>query len=255
MLRDMGAAVLKIEPPAGDPLATFAPAWYAELSAGMKILQLDLKADHGRGQLEQLLAPADVLITSSRPASLERLGLGWPGLQRRHPQLCQVAIVGYAAPRLDVAGHDLTYQAEAGLVQPPAMPAALVADLAGAQRVLIAVLDLLFTRVRTGDAGLAEVSLADSADLFAAPLRHGLTTGTGILGGHHAAYNIYRARDGWVAVAALEPHLRTALARELGVDVEDRTALAAALSQRPAAEWRAWADARGLPLTAIRCSS
>ena len=97
-----------------------------------------------------------------------------------------------------------------------------------------------------------EVSLADCADLFAAPLRHGLTTETGILGGHRAAYNIYPARDGWVAVAALEPHLRTALARELGVDVEDRTALAAALSQRPAADWHTWADVRGLPLTAVR---
>jgi alpha-methylacyl-CoA racemase len=252
MLRGLGATVVKVEPPTGDPLEKFAAAWYADLSAGIDIMRLDLRTDEGRGRIDELLAHADVLITSSRPASLQRLGLSWPELHRRHQQLCHVAIIGYAAPRHDVAGHDLTYQAEAGLVKPPAMPTALVADLAGAQRAVIEVLDLLFSRARTGEAGFVEVSLAQSADLFAAPLRHGLTTETGILGGQRAAYNIYPARDGWVAVAALEPHLRTALARELGVDVEDRTALAAALSQRPAADWHTWADVRGLPLTAVR---
>lgn len=251
MLRGMGATVVKVEPPTGDPLATFAPAWYGDLCAGMDVLSLDLKADRGRLRIEQLLEDADVLITSSRPASLERLGLSWPDLHGRHPQLCHVAVIGHAAPRHDIAGHDLTYQAEAGLVKPPAMPAVLVADLAGAQRVVIAVLDLLFSRARTGEPGFMEVSLADCADLFAAPLRHGLTAETGILGGRCAAYNIYPARDGWVAVAALEPHLRIALARELGVDVEDRAALAAALSQRPAADWHTWAEVRGLPLTAV----
>jgi alpha-methylacyl-CoA racemase len=252
MLRGMGATVVKVEPPTGDPLEKVAAAWYADLSAGIDIVRLDLRTDEGRGRIDELLAHADVLITSSRPASLQRLGLSWPELHRRHQQLCHVAIIGYAAPRHDVAGHDLTYQAEAGLVKPPAMPTALVADLAGAQRAVIEVLDLLFSRARTGEPGFVEVSLAQSADLFAAPLRHGLTTETGILGGQRAAYNIYPARDGWVAVAALEPHLRTALARELGVDVEDRTALAAALSQRPAADWHTWADVRGLPLTAVR---
>jgi alpha-methylacyl-CoA racemase len=252
MLRGMGATVVKIEPPTGDPLARFAPAWYGDLCAGMDILSLDLKSDRDRRRVDELLAHADVLITSSRPTSLERLGLSWPQVHRRHPRLCHVAVIGYAAPRHDIAGHDLTYQAEAGLVKPPGMPTVLVADLAGAQRVVIAVLDLLFSRARTGEPGLVEVSLADCADLFGAPLRHGLTAETGILGGHCAAYSIYPARDGWVAVAALEPHLRTALARELGVDVEDRAALAAALSQQPAADWQTWAEVRGLPITAVR---
>jgi crotonobetainyl-CoA:carnitine CoA-transferase CaiB-like acyl-CoA transferase len=252
MLRDLGATVVKVEPPTGDPLSKFAAAWYADLSGGMDILRIDLKEDDGRGRIDELLARADVLVTSSRPASLHRLGLSWPEVHRRHRQLCHVAVVGYPAPRDDVAGHDLTYQAEAGLVKPPAMPTALVADLAGAQRVVIAVLDLLFNRLRTGEAGYVEVSLADCIHLFAAPLRHGLTAATGILGGGFAGYSIYPARDGWVAIAALEPHLRTALARELRVDVEDRAAVAAALLQQSAADWQEWADARGLPLTAVR---
>jgi len=73
-----------------------------------------------------------------------------------------------------------------------------------------------------------------------------------MLGGACAAYGIYAARDGWVAVAALEPQFRSALARALGVDVESRAALASALSEKPSAEWQQWAETRDLPLYALR---
>jgi crotonobetainyl-CoA:carnitine CoA-transferase CaiB-like acyl-CoA transferase len=72
-----------------------------------------------------------------------------------------------------------------------------------------------------------------------------------LLGGACAAYGVYPARDGWVAVAALEPQFRVALATQLGVDVEDRTALAEILRERSASEWQRWADERGLPLLAL----
>jgi alpha-methylacyl-CoA racemase len=252
MLRDMGATVVKVEPPAGDPLSDAAPAWYAALCAGIEVLRLDLKSNEGRRRLDDLLSRADVLVTASRPDSLQRLGLSWPDLHRRHPALCHVAIVGYVPPRQDVAGHDVTYQAEAGLVTPPAMPRSLIADLAGAQRGVIDALELLLARERSGEAGYAEIALAECAALFAEPLRHGLTSSTGPLGGASAAYNIYPARDGWVAVAALEPHFRDALARELSVDVDDRAALARALEERSAPEWERWAEARGLPLVAVK---
>ena len=252
MLRDMGATIVKVEPPKGDPLSVFAPAWYASLSAGMEVLRLDLKSDRARDSFDDLLSRADVLVTASRPASLHRLGLAWPDLHCRHPRLCHVAIVGYAAPRQDVAGHDVTYQAEVGLVTPSVMPQSLIADLAGAHGAVIAALDLLFARERSGEAGCAQIALAECASLFAAPLRHGLTSSTGPLGGTDPAYNIYPTREGWVAVAALEPHLRVALAHELVVDVEDGAALAHVLLQRSALEWEQWADTRGLPLAAVR---
>jgi alpha-methylacyl-CoA racemase len=252
ILRDMGAAVVKVEPPAGDPLSYAAPHWYAELCAGIEVLRLDLKSPEGRGRIDDLLTRADVLVTATRPASLQRLGLSWPDLHARHPRLCHVGILGYAAPRENVAGHDLTYQAEAGLVEPPAMPRTLIADLAGAQRVVIAALDLLLARERTGEAGHAQIALAECASLFAEPLQRGLTTSIGPLGGADAAYNVYPAREGWLAVAALEPHLRAALASELDADIDDRAALARVLGNRSALDWERWADARGLPLAAVR---
>jgi crotonobetainyl-CoA:carnitine CoA-transferase CaiB-like acyl-CoA transferase len=78
--------------------------------------------------------------------------------------------VGYPAPRQDVPGHDLTYQAEAGLIAPPSLPLTRVADLAGAQRTVVAALALLMARDRGDGAQDAEISLAASARLFAEPL-------------------------------------------------------------------------------------
>jgi crotonobetainyl-CoA:carnitine CoA-transferase CaiB-like acyl-CoA transferase len=251
-LRDLGATIVKIEPPSGDPLAAAAPAWYAALCEGVQVRRIDLKADDGPAKVRALLEHADLLLTATRPAALERLGLSWTAVHAAHPRVCQVAIVGYPAPRQDVAGHDLTYQTDAGLVTPPAMPRTLIADLSGAQRAVIAALDLLMARERHGEAGYAEVALSDAAASFAAPFRHGLTTADGWLGGASAAYNIYRARESWVAVAALEPHFSSALAKELGVNIDDRDALAAALAQRTADEWEQWAVERGLPLAAVR---
>jgi len=252
MLREQGAEVVKIEPLDGDPLSRWAPGWYTELCEGVEVLRLDLKSPGGQAHIQTLLAAADLLVTSSRPESLQRLGLRWSELHERHPRVCHVAIVGYAAPRQQIAGHDLTYQAEAGLLAPPAMPVALVADLAGAQRTAYEAMNLLFARERTGTAGRAHVALADCATLFAAPFRHGLTVPTGLLGGGCAAYGIYPARDGWVAVAALEPQFRAALARALGVDVESRVALANALSEKTATEWQEWAETHDLPIHAVR---
>jgi crotonobetainyl-CoA:carnitine CoA-transferase CaiB-like acyl-CoA transferase len=254
ILRDMGAAVVKLEPPGGDPLAALAPPWYAALCARIDVQRIDLKRQDGRARLDDLLAAADVLVTSSRPGSLQRLGLSWGEIHDRHPRVCHVAIVGYASPRADLAGHDLTYQAEAGLVTPPALPRSLIADLAGAQRAVSAALELLFVRERTGAAGYAEVALAECANLFAAPLRHGLTSPGGPLGGADPAYRVHPSRDGWVALAALEPQFRELLSRELEIDLADRTALERVLLTRSAGEWEKWGHAHGLPLAAVKSS-
>jgi alpha-methylacyl-CoA racemase len=181
-----------------------------------------------------------------------RLGLSWPALHARYPRLCHVAVVGYSAPRQDEAGHDLTYQADAGLVDAPSMPRTLIADLAGAQRVVSAALALLLARERGGGSAHREVALAEAAEVFAAPLRHGLTTSAGWLGGGTPTYGIYPARDGWIALAALEPHFRDTLAKALDVDIDDRQALSRVFADRSADEWQRWSIEHGLPIAAVR---
>ncbi len=244
-LADLGAHVLKVEPPAGDPLATYAPGLYAELSAGMEVVVRDLKSAPAGG----LLAEADVLITSSRATSLARLGLD-PASVAAHPQLCHVAIVGYAGDDAEAAGHDLNYQAAAGLVRSPQLPVSLYADIAGGERAALAALALLAERDRTGRGGATEVALADAARALAAPLRAGLTAAGAVLGGANPFYAVYPAQDGFVAVGCLEPQFADRLAAELDARTADE--LASAFLERTAAEWEQWARARDLPVNAVR---
>jgi alpha-methylacyl-CoA racemase len=251
-LRQLGAAVVKIEPPAGDPLAHARPEWYHALHEGIEIIPLDLKNAEGRAQLEKQLADYDLFLTAMRPAALVRLGLGWDKLHARHPRLCQVALGGYPPPNEDLPGHDLTYQARAGLVAPPALPRTCIADLAGAERAVSAALGLLLARQRGQEGRLEWVYLADAASAFASPLHYGLTTPDGPLGGAWPGYNLYRAQDGWLALAALEPHFGEQLMRELGLTAVDQEQLQQAFLQRPATAWETWACARGLPLVAVR---
>jgi crotonobetainyl-CoA:carnitine CoA-transferase CaiB-like acyl-CoA transferase len=239
-LRDLGAAVTKVEPPSGDPLELAAPEWYARLVAGMVVVRLDLKTE----SLGRLLAEADVLLTSQRTAALERLGLAWAGLHERHPGLAQVAILGEG----ERAGHDLTYLASRGLLDPPHLPRTVMADLIGAERAVSAALAALLGC----GASYAEVSLAETADALAEPLRAGLTAPGGVLGGGLPTYGLYEASDGWIAVAALEPGFRRRLAEGLGVTELSRSELEGAFRSRTAAEWETWARELDVPVEALR---
>lgn len=220
-LAEMGARVTKIEGPTGDLMAQAAPTYYEWLCTGQDVLQLNLKEEADRGQLKELLSTCDVLITSSRPAALARLGLSWEELHAAYPRLCQVAIVGHSGEDADLAGHDLTYQAHAGTLLPPAMPTVPVADLAGAELAVQAALALLLGRNAgegpagqdavsegaesqvqgaeeqsngsAGEGGYHEVALADAAEAFAMPAQFGLSAPGGLLGGALPGYRIYEA--------------------------------------------------------------
>jgi alpha-methylacyl-CoA racemase len=250
-LMALGASLTKVEPPAGDPLASAHPAWYDELRAGQQVVTLDLKQAADRARLGELLEPADLLLTSSRPGALARLGLGWAELHSRFTGLGQVAIVGYPAPDQDHPGHDLTYAAAQGLVVPPDLPRTLVADLGGAELATTAAVALLLARERGGEAGYAEVALADAASAFAGPLRHGATAPGGSLGGGSPSYGLYPAEEGWLAVAALEPHFQQRLAEQLGLDELTYEALAGAFRTRTAEQWETWGREHDLPLAAV----
>jgi len=265
-LAGLGATVTKVEPPGGDPLATVSPTWYRALHEGLAVQQIDLKTPEGRAALEPLLAAADLLLTANRPAALARLGLDWPALHARFPRLTQVAIVGQPSPRADLPGHDLTYVAAAGLVDPPRLPRTLVADLAGAERAIAAALAGLYGRDRGLGAGYSEVSLAEAAADFAAPLEHGLTARSGVLGGAFAGYNLYPTQDGWIAVAALEAHfwqrLRSAVqalvdsavngsGADIGTAELTRQDLERVFAEQPTAFWEGWAREQDLPIVGL----
>ena len=248
-LAELGATVTKVEPPGGDPVREYAPAWYAALTAGQQVLELDLKQ---RGALDTHLAAADLLLTSSRPAALQRLGLGWEPLHTRFPRLSHVALVGYPSPDAEVPGHDLTYSARHGLLMPPDLPRTLVADLGGAERVVSTACALVLARDRDGEGRFAEVALSDAALLFAQPWLHGLTTRDGLLGGGYPCYGLYESADGWIALAALEGRFSEGLLAALGEESADAATLQRWFRQRTSADWEAWAHERDLPISAVQ---
>jgi alpha-methylacyl-CoA racemase len=251
-LTKLGADVTKVEPPTGDATRTAAPDWYESLCQGQTVLRIDLKSPDGRAKLDDLLAPADLLLASFRPSALQRLGLDWESLHARHPKLCFVGIIGYPAPHQERTGHDLTYQSDLGLVRPPQMPPTLFIDLAGAERAVSMALALLNRSARKGQAGCAWVSLHECARDLAMPLQAGLTTSNGLLGGAYPLYGFYRANDGWIAIAALEPHFAEKLLSELGLKKADRKELERIFLQRKAASWEKWAAELDLPLVAVQ---
>jgi crotonobetainyl-CoA:carnitine CoA-transferase CaiB-like acyl-CoA transferase len=198
-----------------------------------------------------LLAGSDLLITAQRPSALARLGLDEAALASRHPRLCRVAIVGHPPPHEEIPGHDLTYMAQHGLVAPGLLPPTLFADMAGAERAVSTALALLYARERDGRGRAALVALEDAAAALAQPLREGLTARGALLGGGSAGYNVYATRDGWIAVAALEPHFARRLAESLSIPALAADALRAAFATETSSHWEQWARQRDLPIAAV----
>jgi alpha-methylacyl-CoA racemase len=251
-LARMGASVIKIEPPSGDPLEKFAAHWYKELCTGQSVRVLDLKSEKGRRNLDAILDDADLLLASFRPSALARLKLDWKNLHARHKRLCFTGIIGYHHPHEERTGHDLTYLADAGLLSPPHLPPSLYADLAGAERAVSLSLALLLNFSRKGVPGCGWVSLHECARDLAEPRRAGLTVPGGMLGGGNPLYCFYQARNGWIALAALEPQFVEKLCTELGLISPGREELERIFRTRSAEQWEQWAEERGLPLAAVR---
>ena len=159
---------------------------------GIAVWQAQLKTEDGQAALHKALESADILLTSFRPAALAKLGLDWASLQQRHPQLSLVRIVGSAGALADVPGHDLTYQAEAGLVQGGAMPPSLFADMAGALMASEAVLKAWLLRQRSGHGNLQERT-GKAAQWLAPFLALGPDPADGDVGGAHAGYRVMPA--------------------------------------------------------------
>lgn len=230
-LKAMGAICTKAEPPgkdpstSGDPMGAYNLAAYDAMHADVKVIALDLKTDKGQTALHKELARTDVLLTSFRPSALTKLGLGWTALHKKYPALSMVAIVGAPGARAEAPGHDLTYLAEAGLVQGLELPATLFADMGGSLMASEATLQAVLQQKTTGKSSFQEVALSEAANWLALPRTWGLTRPQGAVGGAHAGYKIYPCKNGRVAVAALEPHFAAALCKAAGVEVASMGAL------------------------------
>jgi crotonobetainyl-CoA:carnitine CoA-transferase CaiB-like acyl-CoA transferase len=187
------------------------------LHHGAKHKTLDLKTATGQAALHKLLPKTDVLLTSFRPSALSKLGLSWKTLHKQYPTLSLIEVVGAPGPLAEIPGHDLTYQAEVGLVNGMDLPPSLFADMGGALMASEATLKALITLKTTGKGSHHEVALSDAAAWLALPRQLRMTTPDGAVGGAHAGYRVYACKNGRVAVAALEPHFAIRLCEAAGI--------------------------------------
>jgi crotonobetainyl-CoA:carnitine CoA-transferase CaiB-like acyl-CoA transferase len=191
------------------------------LHTGIQHRTLDLKTSAGQAALHKLLPKTDVLLTSFRPSALNKLGLGWRALHKQYPALSVIEVVGAPGMLAEIPGHDLTYQAEVGLVHGMDLPPSLFADMGGALMASEATLKAILMLKTTGQGSRHEVALLEAAAWLALPRQLGLTTPEGAVGGAHAGYRIYACKNGRVALAALEPHFAARICEAAGVKLID----------------------------------
>ncbi len=228
ILQEAGAEVLKIErPQGGDELRNGTPKWgetqtslsFALLNTGKRSISVDLKSTTARELLVPLLCEADVLVEQFRPGVMERLGLGYDAVRKLNPAIVYCSITGYGqvGPSSQVAGHDLTYMADAGLLSlgqmndsVPALPPVLVGDIgAGSLPAVVNILLALRQRDLTGEGCWLDVSITDN--LLAYPysaLGQGAALGKWPIPGRERLtggtprYQVYRTSDDKCLAAA-----------------------------------------------------
>jgi crotonobetainyl-CoA:carnitine CoA-transferase CaiB-like acyl-CoA transferase len=226
-LADMGAEVLKVEPPGGDELRDMGPrdteqrpVYFEAVNAGKTTRRMDLKHPAARREFLELVSTTDVLVESFRPGVMARLELAYDTLRARNSRLiyCSLNGFGLVGPLAQAAAHDINYLALAGALfhnhgggmpffDPP------VADCAGALFAALAIVGALQARERDGKGCQIDLALADAVmPLQACHVASLAATGLaprpaeGLLNGGAACYRVYETADGrLVSLGALEP--------------------------------------------------
>jgi crotonobetainyl-CoA:carnitine CoA-transferase CaiB-like acyl-CoA transferase len=223
LLAAMGADVVKIEVPPGDPYrgqgtetSNGESVLFMALNSGKRSVAVDFRKPAGRAAVERLLATSDMLVENSRPGSLARRGLDWESVHARFPALIYGSISGYGDVGPDAAkgGFDLILQAESGVMSVTGTPGsgpvkvgAPVLDVGAGLSCALGLLGAFIERQRTGvgrlvSSSLLEFALASLGPLAASVMASGAVPG--LLGTHSpmfAPYGGFRTADGWIVLA------------------------------------------------------
>ena len=178
MMADHGADVIKVEPPAGEPVRNVGyrtdddvSVWFRNTHRGKRSVVLDLKSDAGLRSLLKLAETADVFVEAFRPGVVDRLGIGYDALSALNPGIVYASIsaFGQTGPEAQRPAHDLAIQALAGTVSlnlgadgKPTNPGMPVADMAASLMSLSATLMALLRREKTGKGDYIDMSMQDA---------------------------------------------------------------------------------------------
>jgi formyl-CoA transferase len=286
LLADLGADVIKIEPPAGDMtrrmpggVGNDTPAYNA-VNRGKRSVVLDIKTDGGRAAVLRLMESADVFIENSRPGVMADLGLGYETAAARNPRLIYASISGYGQTGPDRAkgGLDLIAQGVAGIMSvtgaaggPPMKSGIPLTDLGAALFAVTGILAALMHRHRTGQGQYVDTSLVEAGVALSVWEATEYFAGGGVpapLGSAHrmvAPYQAIECADGYVTIGASDNRLFNRLCEALGHPewaalpdfadnpsrVRHRSALAERIESvtrhRPARHWLEAFQARDIP--------
>jgi crotonobetainyl-CoA:carnitine CoA-transferase CaiB-like acyl-CoA transferase len=243
LLAEAGAEVIKIERPGqGDEMRTYVPRWgstsinFAMLNRGKKSIAIDLKSPEERELLKPLLEETDVIVEQFRPGVMDRLGLGFEQIRKINPDIIYCSITGYgqSGPKRDVAGHDLNYIGDVGLLalssgplEQPVVPPALIADIAaGTYPAIMNILLALRERDKSGKPAYLDIAMTDNLFPF---MYWAIGNGVGanmwpgnadaLVTGGSPRYQIYPTKDDrLLAAAPLEPKFWQTFCEAIGLE-------------------------------------
>ena len=290
LLCNLGAEVIKIEDPKlGDYMRSVPPIVhdvsypFLMVNRGKRSLAVDLKTPEGQEIVHKLARGSDVVVEQFRPGVMARLRVAHDDLAMMNPRLVYCSFSGYGqtGPYKDLPGHDINFQALAGILgvttgredKAPAIPGVPIADLASGFNAALAILAALRVRDRTGRGEFIDVSIYDTAvTLMVLGLARFLATGEEpvagetLLTGSFPFYSLYETKDGrWLSVATVEPKFWSRMCELIGapdlaskqfMDGAERFAVAQALAERfrgrTLAEWEALLANENLPIAGVK---
>ncbi len=239
-LADLGAEVVKVEPPgSGEPVRSTGPfvegesSPYLRLNRGKRSAALDLKSDAGRAAFLRLATEADVVIENLRPGAMRRLGLGYDDVRALNPRVVYASASGFGqdGPLASLPGLDIMAQARGGLMSitgdpegPPAKVGVPLCDLVCGIYTALAVTAALREREASGEGQYVDVSLLESG-VSLAVWEAGKYFATGEVGAplgsahqSQAPYQAVRTSDGWATLGAITPPTWAAMCAAFGLE-------------------------------------
>ncbi|WP_181063062.1 CoA transferase [Nocardia nova] len=264
LMADLGAAVVKVEAPRGDPYAAYA-ASYAAVNHAKSIGALDLRDPDGHSALLQLAADADVLVDNLRPSVAHRLGVSDKSLRAGHPRLVHTSVSAFGAtgPFVEMPGFDPVLQSRSGLAaaqggdDEPVATLTPVLDVATGALAALGTLAALVERVTSGRGQHVTTSLTASstflqlAELTSYSGRPEAEAGGRDYRGPEPARRYHRAADGWLAIAATTAAQRRAVEFLVGQAPLTHEAVATALADHTVEHWVGVFTEAGVPVCAV----
>ena len=238
LMAEMGARVIKVEPPkGGDDARAYGPfvngksTYFASVNRGKESIALDLKNDEHRKIFEKLLEKADVVVENFRPGTMEKLGYGWETLHAKYPKLIYASASGFGhtGPNSKDPAYDMVMQGQGGIMsitgnegQPPSRVGMSIGDIGAGLYTAVAVNAALVHRLKTGESTKVDIAMFDCqlALLENAIMRYTVEKEIpGPLGARHPTitpFEAFATSDGSIIIAAGNDSLFVKMCEALG---------------------------------------